>query len=42
VEKGISGETNDVNKPTIYISPKSTNESRAHYALEPAWGWTLT
>jgi len=29
-EKRISKEANDV--------PKSTNESRAHYSPEPAWG----
>ena len=27
---------------TIYIAPKSTNESRAHYCLEPAWGIRLS
>jgi len=30
--KRISGEANDVNKQTIYIAPKSTNESRVHEA----------
>jgi len=27
-------------KQTIYMVPKSTNESRAHYAMEPGWGRT--
>ena len=27
-----------VNKQTIYMAPKSTNESTAHYALQPARG----
>jgi len=31
-KKGISGEAND-----IYIVPKSTNGSRAHYSVEPTW-----
>jgi len=34
-EKRISG---DVNKQTIYIAPKSTNESRVQYSPEPTWG----
>jgi len=25
-------------KQTMYIAPKSTNESRMHYTLEPTWG----
>jgi len=36
-EKRISGQVYDVNKQTIYIALKSTNESRAQYSLEPAW-----
>ena len=31
-----------VNKQAMYIAPKSTNESRAHFSLEPARGTTLT
>ena len=37
MKKTISGEANDINK-RIYIAPKSTNESVAHYALELTWG----
>ena len=37
-EKRISGEAYDVNKQMIYMAPKSTNESRAQYSPEPAWG----
>jgi len=33
-EKRISGEAYNVNKQTIYIAPKSTNESRAQYSAE--------
>ena len=28
------------NKQTMYMVPKSTNESRPHYAAEPGWGRT--
>jgi len=38
VKKKGCGEANDINKQTMYIAPKSTNELRVHYALEPAWG----
>jgi len=41
VKKKDKWEANDVNKQAIYIAPKSTNESRAHYAPEPAWGCKL-
>ena len=35
-EKRTTGEEYDINKQT-YIGTKSKIESRAHYALEPAW-----
>ena len=38
MKKRISGEAYDINKQTIYIAPKSKNESRAHYTPEPALG----
>jgi len=34
-EERISGEAYDINNQTIYIVPKSTIESRMHYAPEP-------
>ena len=39
-KKEVSGGS-QVNKQTVYIAPKSTNESRAHFSLEPARGTTL-
>jgi len=39
-KKRINGEAHDVNKQTIYIVPKSTNESSVQYSPEPARGKT--
>jgi len=38
VKKKVSGEAYNVNKQTIYIEQKSTNESRVQYSPEPARG----
>jgi len=37
-EEKITGKAYDVNKQTIYIAPKSANESRVQYSLEPTHG----
>ena len=37
----MSGEAYDVNKQTIYIVPKSTNESRMQYSPEHARGTNM-
>jgi len=37
-EKRTNREANNVNKLTKYTAPKSTNESRAYYALKPTRG----
>jgi len=37
-EKRISVEAYDVNKQTIYIAAKSTNDSRMQYSLKPTRG----
>jgi len=40
-KKRISGEVYDINKQTIYTALKLKQESRAHYALQPAQGYYL-
>ena len=38
MKKSIRGKAYNVNKQTIYIAPKSTNESRVQYSSEHARG----
>ena len=40
-KKRISGEVYDINKQTIYTALTLKQESRAHYALQPAQGYYL-
>jgi len=41
-KKRVSGEAYNVNKQTIYIASKSTNESTAQYSAEPTRGCQVT